>query len=224
MFHSYSIEISPVVLGLFRYNKRVRKLENIVLQQATGVPNPPTVSTDPLPLARELLPEVPRHGGQDHAYHLPPNKMGQATTYRRKQGQKSTFVPQLQPKATTEIPVQTSSASLTQHSPEPPSSTRQSSMLPHATDDTTTPETTTSLRVSRSTAYRMKRNMELGKQPVYKKRVAYNRCSKCGQPSIAETGHSKHKGYVFCPNIGELKHEWVAGIDLKLSSKSKKDS
>ena len=54
----------------------------------------------------------------------------------------------------------------------------------------------------KTTAWRHRRNLEWEIAPVYQKRKAYT-CRKCGQPSTAATGHSKHWAFTYCPNLGK---------------------
>ena len=70
-------------------------------------------------------------------------------------------------------------------------------------------------QVRLTTAWRLKRKLEQGATTVYQQRKLYS-CKKCGQPNTAATGHSKHRSFVFCPNLGQTR-EWVADTDRRMS-------
>jgi len=188
----------PTVCWCFRYNSQTRTLENLVLQQGLDLPVMAMSSDEPLPPPRTLLDEPLTVGGDKHSYSLPPDTSGEAT---RLQCRRPKTDPVWQPLvAKTDLPADisvTGTAVLT--APEPVSFSVTATDLSVATIPAVEVPTA---GLPKNTVWRHRRNLEWGITPVYQKRKAYT-CRKCGQPSTAATGHSKHWAFTYCPNLGK---------------------
>ena len=82
-----------------------------------------------------------------------------------------------------------------------------------------TPQTT-SITVpvySKTSLYRKKAQASSGSYtPKYKARKAPNKCSKCGQPKLLDTGHKGFRGYSYCPASEKRTYEeWKESLPKK---------
>ena len=68
----------------FRYNKRSKGQEKMMLVQGLDLPTPPAAATQPLPPNRQLFSEAERHTRPEHTYALPDDTAGQARNQRRR--------------------------------------------------------------------------------------------------------------------------------------------
>ena len=203
---------SPADCWRFRYNSRTRTLENLVLQQGLDLPAMVMSSDEPLPPPRTLLDEPPTVAGAEHSYSLPPDTSGEAARLQRRRPKADPVWRPLvaKPDLSADHSI-TGTAVLSALEPVGFSvvTIDVSQGVPVAT--LLAVEVPTA-GLPKTTAWRHRKNLERGVAPIYQKRKAYT-CRKCGQPSTSATGHSKHRAFTFCPNLGKTREEWVAEIE-----------
>ena len=190
-----------------------------MLEQGLELPSPPTVSVEPLPAPHDLLLEpLPLHG-DDHDYSLPENRAGEAR--RRKRTIEELKQIEAKPLATSASrqPASSLSDNANATSSEPPLVDLSLS----ATYAEVEVVGVDCALLPRPTAFRLKRAMMNGVERSYKRHKVYNGCRRCGQPCIAETGHTKYRSYTFCPGSGVSKDVWIAEVDVKVAAKKSAD-
>ena len=172
-------------------------MERTYLLHGIKLPTPPVAAPEPLVVARELLPEPPRHQGDDHIYPLPENAAGQAKQRRTKSSVVRQIFPAPIPSAALSRPSTTTD--------ECPPVAGNEIVVIFPEDPTvggyveaTTPSITS---VPQSTTYKRNRYALLGKETNNKRMKELTCCRKCGKLNLKQTGHRKHSNFVFCPNV-----------------------
>ncbi|KAL1264933.1 hypothetical protein QQF64_002960 [Cirrhinus molitorella] len=192
------------------FQRRQKNQEMSVLAQGLTSPDPIAVADTQLPPPREKLDEAPSTSGPRHPFILPSNREGQAPILR----------PGRRPAATKECPI----------APAPPSSgvvQAISAPAPLLGTLVLNPDMTVAMvipsmvppsdaPVSRYTQRNRRRRALETESGVHKRKyvrgVAFNTCSKCGQPKTKEFGHSRFGNATFCPRAsnGKSLDDWLA--------------
>ncbi|KAL1274695.1 hypothetical protein QQF64_027509 [Cirrhinus molitorella] len=206
------------------FQRRQKNQEMSVLAQGLTSPDPIAVADTQLPPPREKLDEAPSTSGPRHPFILPSNREGQAPILR----------PGRRPAATKECPIAPAppSSGVVQaiSAPAPllgtlvlnpdmtvamviPSSGASTSSAGPAPPPPVPPS---DAPVSRYTQRNRRRRALETESGVHKRKyvrgVAFNTCSKCGQPKTKEFGHSRFGNATFCPRAsnGKSLDDWLA--------------
>ncbi|KAK7944624.1 hypothetical protein WMY93_000352 [Mugilogobius chulae] len=223
------------------FQKKENSQELSVLQQGLAAEDRIVVASSQLPVPRERLEEIPSTSGPPHHFDLPPNRAGQAPKLRP--GRKRASATAVQPIAPA-APLLPSPAPPQLVFPLPvppvllslslPASTAalpgavpsQRLLLPAPTASPAPvvlgpPAPTAAPAVSRFTEYTRRRKAEEEASGVHKRKyvrgVAFNTCSKCGQPKTKEFGHSRFHTAFYCAQTsgGQTLEQWLAEQRLK---------
>ncbi|XP_051792903.1 uncharacterized protein LOC127530328 isoform X1 [Acanthochromis polyacanthus] len=210
------------------FNRRENTQELSVLTQGLAAEDRIAVATSQLPAPRERLNEAPSTSGPRHEFVLPPNRAGQALKLRPgRRPASATVVRPIAPAAPPPPP-------LPAPAPLPPSfivnpvpvvmgaSAGSPSAAPVLAPTPVfpaapvAPAPTASVSVSRFTQRNRRRRAEEEASGAHKRKyvrnVAFNKCTKCGQPKTKEFGHSRFGSATFCPTFsgGKSLEEWLA--------------
>ena len=170
-----------------------------------GISLPPAlpVSEEPLQEAR-VLPAVPVPARQEHQYQLPQSTAGQAQ-------QRQIALRPIMPKLPVFLAPSVPGPLLTPPTLTPAGQTVRlvPVAMPMSVVQSTMPQTSGTTTTADAGA--------TTKRP-YRRTVEANTCKKCGQFRTADTGHSRYRGRVYCPQSETLtKAQWLEEMRKKFS-------
>ncbi|KAM4595825.1 uncharacterized protein V3H82_003224 [Fundulus diaphanus] len=199
------------------FNRRESTQEISVLTQGLAAEDHIVVASSQLPPPWEKLDEAPSPSGLQNEFALPPNRAGQAP--KLQPGRRPASATVVQPvTAAAPIPIPAQLLLLNPGSTVTAAGHRRAAppLAPHLTPATqVAPAPTAPASVSRFTERNRRRRAEeeaTGSQKrKYVREVAFNKCSKCGQPKTKEFGHSRFGSATFCPSAsgGKSLEQWL---------------
>uniref|UniRef100_A0AAV2JFC2 Uncharacterized protein n=1 Tax=Knipowitschia caucasica TaxID=637954 RepID=A0AAV2JFC2_KNICA len=206
------------------FNQRENTQEVTVLSQGLAAEDCLAVASSQLPAPRESLDEAPSTSGARHEFVLPPNPAGQAPKLRPgKRPASATVVRPITPAAPLPLVpaplpqffVLNLVPTLISKGAGGPLAARLLAPTPVFPAAPEAPAPTAPVSVSRFTQRNRRRRAEEEASGTHKRRyvreVAFNKCSKCGQPKTKEFGHSRFGSATFCPSVSGGKSRGVAG-------------
>ncbi|XP_053091155.1 uncharacterized protein LOC113534513 isoform X1 [Pangasianodon hypophthalmus] len=218
------VEVNQTTLVQW-HNERVKRQDLTLLLQGMDLPDPLPVAAEPLQSASARPAAPPSQGqGQEHAYSLPHNTVGQARQKRRitstsPPDPRETARPKLAPQRQLLPRPPGAFVTLAPH-PSPtytvfvvPGPSATTTPQPSSTPPSVVLQPPQASSIPPATAVQP----QMPRRPrAYTRRVEANTCKKCGRHRTAETGHSQYKGTIYCPNTETLtKEQWLEQIKKK---------